>query len=53
MGAMFEDGQVKIALEFMDMGSLKSLLKLALKKDGQRVKMGLPLIEEPIVAKIF
>jgi len=53
MGAMFEDGQVKIALEFMDMGSLKSLLKLALKKDGQRVKLGLPLIEEPIVAKIF
>lgn len=35
---MFDDGQVKVALEYMDMGSMKSLLKLALKKDGHNVK---------------
>ena len=37
----------------MDMGSLKSLIKLATKKDGKNIAEGKPLIPEPIVAKIF
>jgi len=28
-GAMFDEGAVKVALELMDMGSLKDLIKLA------------------------
>jgi mitogen-activated protein kinase kinase len=28
-GALFEEGSVKVALEYMDMGSLKSIIKLA------------------------
>ena len=50
---MFDDGQVKVALEYMDMGSMKSLLKLALKKDGENMKQGKPLIAEAILSKIF
>lgn len=53
LGAMFDDGQVKVALEYMDMGSMKSLLKMALKKDGANVKVGKPLIAEAILSKIF
>ena len=37
MGAIFENGQVKIALEYMEMGSLKSLIKLATIKDGKNI----------------
>lgn len=29
LGAMFDEGSVKVALELMDMGSLKDLIKLA------------------------
>lgn len=50
---MFDDGQVKVALEYMDMGSLKSLLKLAVKKEGHNIKEGKPLIAEAILSKIF
>lgn len=35
------------------MGSMKSLLKMALKKDGANVKVGKPLIAEAILSKIF
>ena len=53
MGALFDQGTVKVALEYMDMGSLKSLHKLALKKDGKNMEMGKPLIPEPVISKIF
>jgi hypothetical protein len=29
LGAMFDEGSVKVALELMDMGSLKDIIKLA------------------------
>ena len=53
MGALFDQGTVKVALEFMDMGSLKSLHKMALKKDYKNMEMGKPLIPEPVISKIF
>ena len=53
MGALFDQGSVKVALEFMDMGSLKSLHKMALKKDAENMKLGKPLIPEAVMAKIF
>jgi serine/threonine protein kinase len=53
MGALFDQGAVKVALEYMDMGSLKSLHKLALKKDSRNMEIGRPLIPEPVIAKIF
>jgi hypothetical protein len=28
-GAIFEEGSVKVALEYMDMGSLKNIIKIA------------------------
>jgi hypothetical protein len=37
----------------MDLGSLKSLIKLAIKKDGKNIKEGKPLIPEVVVSKIF
>ena len=49
---MFDQGAVKVALEYMDMGSLKSLMKLSQKKDGANVKAGKPLIPEAVMAKI-
>lgn len=33
LGAVFSQGTVKIALEFMDMGTLKDIKTLAIKKD--------------------
>jgi hypothetical protein len=53
MGALFDQGTVKVALEYMDMGSLKSMHKLALKKDANNIELGKPLIPEPVIAKIF
>ena len=53
LGALFDDGVVKVALEYMDMGSLKSLVQAAAAKDGANIDQEKPLIPEPIVAKIF
>ena len=53
MGAMYEEGAVKVALEYMDMGSLKHLLKMAQMKDGHLMKEGKPLIPEAVMAKIM
>lgn len=49
-GALFEEGSVKVALEYMDMGSLKNIIKLA-KKNNQWYP-GLPLIPEAVVSKM-
>ena len=38
LGAMYEEGSVKVALEYMDMGSLKHLQKMAIKKNGECLK---------------
>jgi hypothetical protein len=53
MGALFDQGSVKVALEYMDMGSLKSLLKLAIKKNGKNIAEGKPIMPESVVSKIF
>ena len=37
MGAMFDQGTVKIALEYMDLGTLNSLKNMALAKDGKNL----------------
>lgn len=49
-GALYEEGAVKVALEFMDMGSLKSIIKLA--KKNPKWKEGEPLIPEACMSKI-
>jgi hypothetical protein len=53
LGALFGNGSVKVALEYMDLGSLKSLIKLAIKKDGKNIKENKPLIPEAVASKIF
>lgn len=55
MGAVFSQGTVKIALEYMDMGTLKDIKSLAMKKDkdGQLMKEKKPLIPEAVMSKIF
>ena len=50
-GALFEEGSVKVALEYMDMGSLKNIIKLA--KANPNWKQGDPLIPEATLAKII
>ena len=52
MGALFDQGTVKVALEYMDMGSLVSLKQLAIKKDGGNIKEQKPIIPEAVMAKI-
>ncbi len=49
-GALFEEGSVKVALEYMDMGSLKNIIKLA--KLNPNWKLGEPLIPEAAMAKM-
>ena len=46
---------MKIALEYMDMGTLKDIKSLAMKKDkdGLLMKEKKPLIPEAIMSKIF
>ena len=50
LGAMFDEGAVKVALELMDMGSLKDLIKLA--KLNPNLRQGQPLFPEAVLAKI-
>ena len=38
LGAYFNDGVVKVALEYMDMGTLSSIKKLGIKKDGKNIE---------------
>ena len=52
LGAMYEEGSVKVALEYMDMGSLKSLMKLALAKDSHLMQLQKPIIPEAVMSKI-
>lgn len=52
-GATFDEGAVKVALELMDMGSLKSITELAKEDPMWNKKAGKPLIPEPVVAKII
>ncbi len=49
-GAIFEEGSVKVALEYMDMGSLKNIIKLAMKNPFWAE--GEPLIPEAVLAKM-
>eukprot|EP00347_Sterkiella_histriomuscorum_P002098 403369481 len=49
-GALYEEGAVKVALEYMDMGSLKSIIKLANKNPDW--EKGQPLIPEAVMAKL-
>lgn len=49
---MYEEGSVKVALEYMDMGSLKSLMKLAISKDAHLIEEKKPLIPEAVMSKI-
>lgn len=49
-GAMFDEGTVIVALELMDMGSLKDVIKLAkLNPDWKKDK---PLLPETVISKI-
>jgi hypothetical protein len=50
LGAMFDEGSVKVALELMDMGSLNDIIKLAKLNPSYRPNQ--PLFPEPILAKI-
>jgi hypothetical protein len=52
MGALFDQGTVKVALEYMDLGSLVSIQKLAIKKDGANMKEKKPIVPEAVMAKI-
>jgi hypothetical protein len=45
---MFDEGTVKVALELMDMGSLKDVIKLA-KNSGSKTK---PLMPNAAISKI-
>ena len=49
-GALYEEGAVKVALEYMDMGSLKNIVKLA--KKNPEWQKGEPLIPEAVMSKI-
>ena len=51
-GALFDEGAVKVALELMDMGSLKDIMKLAKKDPEWDERAQKPLVPEPIMAKI-
>jgi serine/threonine protein kinase len=53
MGAMYSEGAVKVALEYMDMGSLKALIKLAIAKNDDVIPLDRPLIPEAVCAKIY
>ena len=51
-GAMFDEGAVKVALELMDIGSLKDVVKLA-KNDPTWVENSkMPLLPEEVASKI-
>lgn len=52
LGAYFVDGVVKIALEFMDMGTLGSVKNAAIKKDGANMKLNKPIIPEAMMSKM-
>jgi len=52
LGAIYDEGSVKVALELMDMGSLKSLLAMALKKPDIRVGVE-PVVPEAVMSKIM
>lgn len=49
-GALFEEGTVKVALEMMDMGSIKDIIKLA--KMNPEWRVGKPLLPEPVISKM-
>ena len=49
-GALFEEGSVKVALEYMDMGSLKNIIKLA--KKNPAWTPGQPLLPEAVLSKM-
>lgn len=49
-GALFEEGSVKVALEYMNMGSLKNIIKLA--KKNPKWAEGKPLLPEPVLSKM-
>lgn len=49
-GALFEEGTVKVALEMMDMGSIKDIIALA--KMNPDWREGKLLVPEPVIAKI-
>jgi len=53
MGAMYHEGSVRVALEYMDMGDLKSVMKLARKKYDGAIPIDRPIIPEAVCAKIF
>ena len=53
MGAFFHDSVVKLALEFMDMGTLGSLRKMAIAKDGHKMKEKKPIMSEAVAAKVI
>ena len=50
-GAMFDEGQVKVVLELMDMGSLKDIAKLARRNPDW--KLGKPLLPEAVMSKMM
>lgn len=49
-GALFEEGTVKVALEMMDMGSIKDIIKMA--KMNPEWREGRPLVPEAVISKI-
>ena len=51
-GAMFDEGSVKVALELMDVGSLKDVVKLAKKDPSWTEGSNKPCVPEPVASKI-
>ena len=49
---MYEEGAVKIALEYMDMGSLRDLMNKAIKKNPANFDSHKPIVPEPVMSKI-
>ena len=52
LGAMYEEGAVKIALEYMDMGSLRDLMNKAVKKNHSNFENHKPVVPESVMSKI-
>ena len=52
-GAIFKEGSVKVALEMMDVGSLKDVVKLASLDPAYDERSKKPCVPEAVAAKII
>ena len=52
-GAMYDEGSVKVALELMDIGSFKDVVKLAKKDPSWNEGSQRPCVPEAVAAKMM